>query len=143
MVRARSSSSSRCRLPRSSSRSLAFSRIVDASSASVCRISRLPTERSAAANHFARESHIDELAGELKIDPLEFRLRNIKNPRLLAVVEAGARAFSWGGAKTAGRGRGLAVGIDKGGHVATFAEVAVEAEGGRVGGSEEHTSELQ
>jgi isoquinoline 1-oxidoreductase len=87
---------------------------------------------AAAANHFARESHIDELAGELKIDPLEFRLRNIKNPRLLAVVGAGARAFGWRGAKIAGRGRGLAVGIDKGGHVATFAEVAVEAESGRV-----------
>lgn len=87
---------------------------------------------AAAANHFARESHIDELAGELKIDPLKFRLRNIKNPRLLAVVEAGARAFGWGGAKTAGRGRGLAVGVDKGGHVATFAEVAVETESGRV-----------
>src|SRR5664280_2591541 len=51
---------------------------------------------AAAANHFARESHIDELAGELKIDPLEFRLRNIKNPRLLAVVDSAARAFGWG-----------------------------------------------
>lgn len=87
---------------------------------------------AAAANHFARESHVDELAGELEIDPLEFRLRNIKNPRLQAVVEAGAKAFGWGAAKTAGRGRGMAVGLDKGGHVATFAEVAVDAESGRV-----------
>jgi len=88
---------------------------------------------AAAANHFARESHVDELAGALKIDPLEFRLRNIRNPRLQAVVEAGARAFAWGGAKTAGHGAGMAVGLDKGGHVATFAEVAVDAESGRVG----------
>jgi isoquinoline 1-oxidoreductase len=48
------------------------------------------------------------------------------------VVDSAARAFGWGRAKIAGRGRGLAVGVDKGGHVATFAEVAVEAESGRV-----------
>ena len=88
---------------------------------------------AAAANHFARESHVDELAGELKLDPLEFRLRNIENPRLRDVAEAGARAFGWGGPRTAGRGRGMAVGVDKGGHVATFTEVAVDAESGRVG----------
>ena len=88
---------------------------------------------AAAANHFARECHVDELAGALGVDPLEFRLRNIRDPRLQAVVEAGARAFGWGGGKTAGHGRGMAVGLDKGGRVATFAEVAVEAESGRVG----------
>ncbi|HXQ81975.1 MAG TPA: molybdopterin cofactor-binding domain-containing protein [Opitutaceae bacterium] len=88
---------------------------------------------AAAANHFARESHVDELAGALKLDPLEFRLRNMTNPRLRAVAEAGARAFAWGGAKAAGHGSGMAVGLDKGGHVATFAEVAVDASSGRVG----------
>jgi isoquinoline 1-oxidoreductase len=87
---------------------------------------------AAAANHFARESQMDELAGLLKVDPLEFRLRNIRNPRLRAVTEAGARAFGWGSPKAAGRGCGLAVGLDKGGHVATFVEVAVDAADSRV-----------
>jgi isoquinoline 1-oxidoreductase len=87
---------------------------------------------AAAANHFARESHVDEMACGLKIDPLDFRLRNITDPRLRDVAEAGARAFGWGGAKAAGRGRGMAVGVDKGGHVATFAEVAVQPGSGRV-----------
>src|SRR6202453_1791202 len=34
------------------------------------------------ANHFARESHIDELARTVKMDPLDFRLKNLKDPRL-------------------------------------------------------------
>src|SRR6266699_3677694 len=51
---------------------------------------------AAAANHFARESHMDELAHELKLDPLEFRRKNLKNERLRAVFEAAADKFSWG-----------------------------------------------
>src|SRR5207253_3745743 len=31
------------------------------------------------ANHFARESHIDDLARLIKMDPLEFRLKNLKD----------------------------------------------------------------
>ena len=38
-------------------------------------------------NHFARESHIDELARLVKMDPLVFRLRNLKDSRLRAVLE--------------------------------------------------------
>src|SRR5206468_3942310 len=33
---------------------------------------------AATANHFAREVHMDELAHALKLDPLEFRRRNLK-----------------------------------------------------------------
>ncbi|MFO0959905.1 MAG: molybdopterin cofactor-binding domain-containing protein [Isosphaeraceae bacterium] len=76
------------------------------------------------ANHFARESLMDELAAALKLDPLEFRLRNLENPRLKAVLEAGAERFGWGREKPAdGKGFGLACGADKGGFVATFAEI--------------------
>jgi len=42
---------------------------------------------AATANHFARECHIDELAKVVKMDPLEFRLKNIKEQRLRAVLE--------------------------------------------------------
>src|SRR5437667_6766109 len=40
---------------------------------------------AATANHFARESHMDEMAHAAQIDPLEFRLRNLSDARLRAV----------------------------------------------------------
>lgn len=78
-----------------------------------------------AANCFARESHMDELAARAGLDPLEFRLRNLKHERLRAVLEAAAEKFGWPGVSENGRACGLACGIDKGGHVATCAEVEV------------------
>jgi nicotinate dehydrogenase subunit B len=85
---------------------------------------------AATANHFARESHIDELAHLLKIDPLEMRLKNVTNERQRAVLVAAAEKFGWGKQKpAAGRGYGIAMGFEKGSYVATCAEVSVE--GGR------------
>jgi isoquinoline 1-oxidoreductase len=82
---------------------------------------------AATANHFARESHIDELANELKMDPLEFRLKNIKDERLRDVLQAAAKSFGWGKTKPAsGHGFGIACGFEKGGYVATCAEIAIE-----------------
>ena len=88
---------------------------------------------AATANHFAREVHMDELAHAVGMDPLEFRLKNIADPRLRAVFEAAASKFEWGKEKsTAERGFGLAGGIEKGGYVATCAEVAVDRAKGSV-----------
>jgi nicotinate dehydrogenase subunit B len=85
---------------------------------------------AATANNFARETHVDELARALKIDPLDLRRRNLKDERLLAVLEAAAKTFGWGkSARAAGRGMGLACGNEKGGYVATCAEVAVDGAG--------------
>src|ERR1051326_2782932 len=82
---------------------------------------------AATANHFARECHIDELANAVKMDPLEFRLKNIKEQRLRAVLEAATKAFGWNKTKAAnGRGFGLACGFEKGSYIATCAEVAIE-----------------
>jgi nicotinate dehydrogenase subunit B len=82
---------------------------------------------AATANHFARESAMDELAHALGIDPLEFRLKNISDPRLRDVFEAAARRFGWGQQKPSPeRGFGIAGGFEKGGYVATCAEVAIE-----------------
>lgn len=82
---------------------------------------------AAAANHFARESHMDDLAHACGMDALEFRMKNLKNERLRAVYEAAAKEFNWQGRqKTLGHGFGIAGGIEKGGHLATFAEVAVD-----------------
>ena len=87
---------------------------------------------AATANHFARESQMDELAHAAGIDPLVFRLNNLKDQRLRAVLEAAAKAFGWGQKSEPGHGVGIAAGSDKGGYVATCAEVAVEPSTGRV-----------
>jgi isoquinoline 1-oxidoreductase len=88
---------------------------------------------AATANHFARETHMDELAHALKIDPLEFRLKNLKDARLRAVLEAAARAFGWGKKKSsANQGYGIAGGFEKGGYVAACAEVIVDRSAGRL-----------
>jgi isoquinoline 1-oxidoreductase len=88
---------------------------------------------AATANHFARESLMDELAHAAGIDPLEFRLRNLDDPRLRAVLEDAAGKFGWGKAKAAeGHGFGIAGGTEKGGYIATCAEVAVDKATGSV-----------
>jgi isoquinoline 1-oxidoreductase len=85
------------------------------------------------ANTFARESVMDELAHAVGLDPLEFRLKNLKEPRLRAVLEAAAKQFGWGQAKPeAGRGFGIACGTEKGSFVASAAEVAVDRDKGEV-----------
>jgi CO/xanthine dehydrogenase Mo-binding subunit len=84
------------------------------------------------ANHFAREVHIDELAHSLKMDPLEFRLKNLKDDRLRAVLEAAAKTFGWGKSKpAANHGFGIAGGFEKRGYVANCAEVAVDRASGK------------
>jgi len=81
---------------------------------------------AATANHFARESHMDDLAALAALDPLEFRLKNLKNDRLRAVLQAAAEKFGWGKSKNEpNRGSGLACGVEKGGYVATCAEIAI------------------
>jgi isoquinoline 1-oxidoreductase len=84
---------------------------------------------AATANHFARESAVDELAHAAGRDPLEFRLRNLADERLAAVLATAAERFDWGArrAETAhgGWGSGMAVGLEKGGRLATFARVHV------------------
>jgi nicotinate dehydrogenase subunit B len=81
---------------------------------------------AATANHFARESHMDELAAALKIDPLAFRLKNLANPRMLAVFDAATARFGWAKNRPAnGRGFGLACGTEKGSYFACCAEVSM------------------
>lgn len=88
---------------------------------------------AATANHFARETLIDELARQAKIDPLEFRLRNLTDPRARAALEAAARRFGWTATgRPESHGYGLAVGLDKGGYLGTAVEVAVDRAAGRV-----------
>lgn len=114
---------------------------------------------AATANTFARESAIDELVHLRDDDPLAFRLAHLDDERLVDVLRTAADRFGWadrarsprgGGAPgavtapptagtapptagtappTAGVGNGLAVGLEKGGRVATCAEVRVDPDG--------------
>jgi isoquinoline 1-oxidoreductase len=82
---------------------------------------------AATANVFARESVMNDLAQELRMDPLAFRLKNLSNERMKGVLEAAAKAFGWNSTKPAsGHGFGIACGDEKGSYVATCAEVAVD-----------------
>lgn len=79
-----------------------------------------------AVNHFATESHIDEIAAALGQDPVEFRLRNLSHPRFRGVLEAAADAFGWNPRSASnGRGFGCAIGTDVGSFVGTCLELDV------------------
>ncbi len=81
---------------------------------------------AASANHFARESHMDELARAAGMEPAAFRLKNAADPRLRAVIEAATERFRWGRAKSRrGQGFGMMAGFDKGGYVSACIELTV------------------
>ena len=81
------------------------------------------------ANVFARECHITDLARLIKMDQLDFRLENSDDIRLTAVLEKAAKTFGWkNSAKGAGKGYGIACGFEKGGYVATCAEVMINSD---------------
>jgi isoquinoline 1-oxidoreductase len=87
---------------------------------------------AATANHFARESHMDDLAHAVGIDPLAFRLRNLRDERLIAVLKAATDTFGWSGRKNSPRGIGLAGGVEKGSYTATCVEIDADRSTGRV-----------
>lgn len=73
---------------------------------------------AAVANNFARESHIDELALLAGEDPLEFRLKNMKDARLKEVLTRGAEKFGWKKAKG-----GIACNLEKDVRLSLFVEI--------------------
>jgi isoquinoline 1-oxidoreductase subunit beta len=79
-------------------------------------------------NAIYTECFIDELAHELKQDPLAFRLKMLK-PKHAAVLKAVAEKAGWGTPAPAGRHRGLAQYMGYGNYVAACAEVSVSADG--------------
>jgi isoquinoline 1-oxidoreductase len=79
-------------------------------------------------NTYARESHIDIMAAGAGIDPVEFRLNNLSDARMIRVLKTAADRFGWTPAKAPSkRGYGVACGIDAGTYVAAIAEVAMDA----------------
>ncbi len=92
---------------------------------------RVSTLRALGAhlNVFAIESFMDELAEAAGIDPVEFRLRHLKDERARAVIETAAASANWKpglkGDGTRGTGIGFARYKNIGNYVAVVAEVAV------------------
>jgi CO/xanthine dehydrogenase Mo-binding subunit len=94
-------------------------------------------------NTFAHESFIDEVAASVKTDPVDYRLRHLRDPRLIAVIKAAAKAANWDTRPsprlTARRtgvasGRGISCVLYEGdnGYCAMVAQVDVDEATGRV-----------
>jgi CO/xanthine dehydrogenase Mo-binding subunit len=89
---------------------------------------------------FASESFIDEIAAATGADPVEFRLRHVKNPRDAAVIKAAAERFGWEARPSPKRersgdvlvGRGIAYAQRSGCIVAIVAEIEVDRRSGRI-----------
>jgi isoquinoline 1-oxidoreductase len=87
----------------------------------------------ASTNAFGRESQIDIMAAKAGLDPVEFRLKNLADPRMIRVLKAAAAAFGWTPqAAPSGRGVGVACGIDAGSYDAMMVEVVVDRATGSV-----------
>ncbi len=84
-------------------------------------------------NTFARESQIDIMAAAAGMDPVEFRLKNLSDQKMIRVLKAAAERFGWTPAKAPSkRGYGVACGMDAGTYVATIVEAEVDAKKGIV-----------
>jgi len=94
------------------------------------------------ANCFAVESFVDELAARAKVDPLEFRLRDLADPRGVEVLRRTAQMIGWQsrpspaaqGRGAASLGRGIAYIHYKNSetYVAVAMEVEVDRGSGRI-----------
>jgi isoquinoline 1-oxidoreductase beta subunit len=63
-----------------------------------------------ATNGFAQESFIDEVAHELGLDPLDFRLEHLRHAsRFIAVLEKLSKLTGWRTAKKPNTGKGIAI----------------------------------
>jgi nicotinate dehydrogenase subunit B len=90
--------------------------------------------------HFASESFIDEVAAALNLDPVEFRLRHLKDARDIAVVKAATEKAGWQSRPSPRRdqtgtrvsGRGIAYAQRNGTRVAVVAEVEIDRSTGKI-----------
>jgi nicotinate dehydrogenase subunit B len=90
--------------------------------------------------HFASESFMDELAAALHLDPIEFRLRHVKDARDTAVIKAAAEKAGWASRPSPRRdqsgnqvsGRGIAYSQRDGTRCAIVAEVDIDRASGKI-----------
>jgi nicotinate dehydrogenase subunit B len=86
------------------------------------------------ANVFALESFMDELAAEAGTDPVEFRLRHMKDPRARAVVEATAKRAGWRANERGDGSRGWGFAYSRYKNLGCYCAVAAEVEVNRKSG---------
>ncbi len=79
-------------------------------------------------NVFALESFMDELAQSACMDPVEFRLRHLKDVRARAVIEAAAKLAGWKAREKGDGTRGRGIGFARYKSQAAYAAVIVEVE---------------
>ena len=90
--------------------------------------------------HFASESFMDEVAAALDTDPIEFRLRYVKDARDIAVIKAAAEKAGWQTRPSPRKdqtgdqvsGRGIAYAQRNGTRVAMIAEVDIDRRSGKI-----------
>lgn len=84
----------------------------------------------ASPNIFAIESFVDELAHAAKADPIAFRLRHTRDPRMRRVLETVRDRSGWERShRTRGRGLGVACVLYRATYVAQVVEVSIVPEG--------------
>ncbi len=82
-------------------------------------------------NIFARESHIDEMAARVGMDPVAFRFKNLSDKRMIRVLRAAAEKFGWKPAQSPSRrGHGV-VCLD---YLGTYVAMMIEIEADRGSG---------
>ena len=91
------------------------------------RVSALRT-LGAQANVFAIESFLDEMATAAGIDPVEFRLRHMKDARARAVIEAAAKAAGWRTGALGDDARGMGMGFSRYKNISAYCAVVAEIE---------------
>jgi nicotinate dehydrogenase subunit B len=85
------------------------------------------------SNVFARESHIDSMAAKCEVDPLEFRLQNLTDARMVRVVKAAADKFGWKAGKYPSKlGRGMVCLDYLGTYVCAMAQITVNRNTGQI-----------
>jgi CO/xanthine dehydrogenase Mo-binding subunit len=93
------------------------------------RVSALRT-LGAYANVFAIESFMDELAAAAGDDPVEFRLRHLKDARARAAIEAVAKAARWKSGEQSDGVRGRGLGFARYKNLSAYCAVIAEVEAG-------------
>src|SRR5213594_2500418 len=80
------------------------------------------------ANVFALESFVDELAAAAGADPVDFRLRHVKDPRARGVIEAAAQRAGWQPSARGDGTRGRGFAFSKYKNLACYCAMAAEVE---------------
>lgn len=95
--------------------------------------------------HFGQECFVDEVASACGMDPVDFRLKHLQDPRELEVVKAATQKLGWGKRANKGdggegktsnakimRGRGMALHAGYQAYAAVACEVEVNRDSGKI-----------